>query len=300
MLHLLHDVTPTSSVTIRLPDGSRLRSTHRGYFDHPTLPPEARRVYIFANLAHALFSVSQFCRAGAIATFTKDALHITMNGDSVFNGYANGKLWFTDLEPPNLTTAEHHSPIPDHSRPELPESAMLVQPELRGTNAQRIRFYQRTLCHPARSTMYNAARYLDAFRTFPHLTPRLISQHYELDEQTASGRLDRTRKNYASTRAKPTSPLPVPADDYSPIKPEGLPHSEPTDTTTDYDFGSQKPEITASGPKPNPTRIHPAGRTTVYTQTRRMYTDLSGRLESSFYILVMYFQVINVIFGIYL
>jgi hypothetical protein len=106
MLPLLQDVQPNSSVAITLPDRSRLRSSHVGYFPHPVLPRPACRVQLFPRLAHALFSVSTFCEYGAIATFTKDQLYITLNGETVFNGYPKGRLWYTNLshpDPPDTT-----------------------------------------------------------------------------------------------------------------------------------------------------------------------------------------------------
>ena len=273
MLHLLEDIEPTSELSITLPDQSRLRSTYRGYFHHNILPRHACRVHVFPRLAHALFSVPTFCAAGAIATFTKDQVYITLKGEPVFTGYPRGRpgLWFTDIpEPPPMPLKNHvHSPSPSvHNGTEsIPPSVNLVHPELHGTNAQRIQFYQRALCFPARVTLYRAARYLNAFRTFPGLSPRLISRHFQLDETTALGRLDRTRKNYASTRPSVTF-----ANDPSP---------SPIPTTPDVPIAPRK-------------------QTPVWVKTSRLYTDLSGRLESEFYILVMYFEDLNVIYLAYL
>ena len=232
-----------------------------------------------------------FCNAGAIATFTKDRLHITLHGEQVFEGYPRGKLWYTNIDSPTSTpNADHHSPPtlssndpkPSYTNDLLPFTpyAQLVQPELRGTNAQRIRFYQRTLCYPTRSTLYNAARYLNAFRTFPFLTPRLISRHYQLDEPTALGRLDRTRKNYASTKVSET------------FKDELETNSSPAPLNTR--------DSTSIPPSHHEPRLHPSGPTTAWTKTCTLYTDLSGRLDASFYILVMYFEDLNIIYTSYL
>ena len=186
-IHLLTNIVIDNTHNIKLPDGTTLYSSHRGEIKNINLPTEARTAYVFANLTVSLLSVGTLCCTGAKATFTRDNFTIINDGEVVLAGVAQGRLWFADVNP--KTTA-------------FDNVASLIYPV--ATDAQRMRFYQRVLCWPAKSTLLTALRDFNPFGTWPGLTSKLVHKHFQLTAETAVGRLDRTRRNYASTKPKVT------------------------------------------------------------------------------------------------
>ena len=65
------DVLPTSNpITINLPDGSVIRSTHTCRINIPWLPESATRVHIVPGLAHtSLILIAVLCDAGCKVTY---------------------------------------------------------------------------------------------------------------------------------------------------------------------------------------------------------------------------------------
>ena len=184
-IHLLTNIVIDNSHNIKLPDGTSLFSSHRGELKNINLPTEARTAYVFANLTVSLLSVGTLCCTGAKATFTRDDFTISNDGVIVLHGEAQGRLWFADLQ---ATT------------PRYDNVASLIYPV--ATDAQLMRFYQRVLCWPAKSTLLTAMRDFNPFEKWPGLTSKLVNKHYQLTFETSVGRLDRTRRNYASTKPK--------------------------------------------------------------------------------------------------
>ena len=275
----LYDVTEDTTMTIRLPDGSSITSSHCGYFHLPPLPKCARLAYVFPKLVHALYSVGQFCNVGCKATFYDEGFMLTYNNVTILTGSQQNNLWTADAPalPASLTrtaltgqlveptTVSSASTTLNAERPPTSTSitevvtldgndeiydqqfhANLIYPI--ANNAQRMLFYQRILCFPAKETLYIALTKFNPFDTWPGLR-RALLKHYQLTEETAFGRLDLTRRNYKSTQ--------VP---YA--------HTEPDRRSF-----------------PNSSK-----RPLCYTATRRIFTDMSGIIDGEWYILVMFFE----------
>ena len=285
----LYDVTEDIGMKIRLPDGSTITSSHRGFFNMPPLPKSARLAYVFPKLIHALYSVGQFCSVGCKATFYDEGFMLHYNNVTILNGTQQNNLWTTDAPSLKMMTSEpaqanttalmvsrtndqDNQLAPPVATPVAAASislhalsasttsigddayevydndfrANLIYPI--ANNAQRMLFYQRVLCFPAKETLYIALTKFNPFDTWPGLKRSLL-KHYQLTEETAFGRLDLTRRNYKSTQ--------VP---YA--------HSEPDRRA--FPNTKQRPLC--------------------YTATRRIYSDMSGIIDGEWYILVMFFE----------
>ena len=68
-----HDVTKaTTPITVQLPNGERINSTHTCNLPIPELPASARIAHVMPGLAsHSLLSVVKLCNAGCDVAFTK-------------------------------------------------------------------------------------------------------------------------------------------------------------------------------------------------------------------------------------
>lgn len=292
----LYDVTEDIDMKIRLPDGSTITSSHRGFFTMPPLPKSARLAYVFPKLIHALYSVGQFCNVGCKATFYDEGFMLQYNDAIILNGTQQNNLWTTDApaltmvtsHPEQANTAalmvfrnnnqDNHPVLPARTTVTAASIALnapnasvsttttgedayevynndfkanLIYPI--ANNAQRMLFYQRVLCFPAKATLYQALTKFNPFDTWPGLKRSLL-KHYQMTEETAFGRLDLTRRNYKSTQ--------VP---YA--------HSEPDRRA--FPNTKQRPLC--------------------YTATRRLYSDMSGIIDGEWYILVMFFEDTNYI-----
>ena len=138
-------------------------------------------------------------------------------------------------------------------RNEMDHLSALVYPIT--TKAQRMLFYQRVLSHPAKSTLLKALRDFNPFETWPDLNRELVTKYFQLTEETVFGRLDRTRKNYQST------------------KPSEIIHSAPDNRA--YPNTTKNPRC--------------------WTKTHMISTDISGIIQKKYYFLILFFQDLNYI-----
>jgi hypothetical protein len=76
------------SLPVTMPNGAIIYSSHVGKLDLPTLPPAAHIAHVFPDLASDSLplSIGQLCDAGSTAFFTKDAVKIEFEGDTVLTG----------------------------------------------------------------------------------------------------------------------------------------------------------------------------------------------------------------------
>ena len=272
LLPLLTKVQPYTKFSIRLPDGSRIKSTHIGYFVIAGLPEAACMAYLFHGLTVSLLSVGQFCASGCEATFDQANFRLKYGGKVIYEGYQQRNLWLAPFpsaatpkgatQPPqnddgnfehsvDLTTNE--ALVSKSNDSAHINSLLLVYPI--ASKSQRMLFYQRVLCHPAKSTLLKAIRDFNPFKTWPELTRELVTKYYRLTEETVFGRLDRTRKNWRST------------------KPNEVIHTAPD------------MRVYPNSPK-NPRCL---------TKTHMIYTDISGIIQKKYYFLALFFEDINYI-----
>ena len=79
------DVLPTSNpISINLPDGSVIKSTHTCRINIPWLPESATRAHIVPGLAHtSLISIAVLCDAGCKVTYDDDECKVYFKGKVV-------------------------------------------------------------------------------------------------------------------------------------------------------------------------------------------------------------------------
>ena len=95
-------VTPAiNPISVTLPDGSKVKSTHQCMLDLPDLPMAARNGHIIPGLAsNSRLSVVVFCDAKFKVSFNKYGVIVKYNGKTVLRGSkcARTGLWLVPLQ----------------------------------------------------------------------------------------------------------------------------------------------------------------------------------------------------------
>ena len=98
------DVTETANgISIQLPNGQWLQSTHTAMLDLPKLPLAARHAHLFPGLTvGSLISIGVLCDHGMEARFTQGNVEIHQDGEVVLRGHRDEltRLWHIDLQNP--------------------------------------------------------------------------------------------------------------------------------------------------------------------------------------------------------
>ena len=100
----------TNPITIQLPNGDRVMSTHEAELNLPMLLPAARHVHLVPGLHEcSLLSIGQLCDAGYQVIFNRDTMSVLLHGKRVLQGARSltTKLWHVNLtcEPTQIETA---------------------------------------------------------------------------------------------------------------------------------------------------------------------------------------------------
>ena len=194
----LLDITPVANgISVSLPNGQVIRSTHTATLNLPSLPLSARAAHIFPSLTGSLLSIGMLTDAGLTAIYTADAVRIQdAVGVTVLAGKRSPstRLWMIDLPSAPIEVSQDED-LPEHA-------ATVIHHE---NDSQLVQFYHATLGSPAISTFVDATArgYLDCF---PNLTVRKIRRNKPHTVATSLGHLDQTRKNYKSTKPTVVSP----------------------------------------------------------------------------------------------
>ena len=98
-----------NGISVALPNGDIITSTHTATLNLPSLPLSARAAHVFPGLTGSLLSIGLLTDVGLTAVYTADAVTILdTNGSPVLTGQrsATTRLWMIDL--PTQQTACGH------------------------------------------------------------------------------------------------------------------------------------------------------------------------------------------------
>ena len=112
------DILPASlPLTVQIPNGERVLSTHTYNLDMPHLPQKSRQGHIMPGLAsHSLLSVTKLCNAGYKVEFTMIGCTITHRGRTIVCGKKCTRtgLWMIPIAAkanPNNGTITNQTPL---------------------------------------------------------------------------------------------------------------------------------------------------------------------------------------------
>ena len=192
------DLQPTcNAITVTLPDGTHVTSTHTARLDLPCLPLAARRVDVFPGFIGSLLSTGVLCDHGLIAIYTASHVHfLDPNGTLVLQGVRSPvtKLWLVDLASPTVPTAP--PPLFPLSPPDFVSAAVIT--EACGTQQEIVDYYIATMGSCAASTLIAALD--DKYIQLPGLTSAMIRKYPPTAIAIAKGHLDQLRQGLRTTK----------------------------------------------------------------------------------------------------
>jgi hypothetical protein len=186
----LNKVESRTPLTVRLPNGATMESSHTADLDIPELNAAASKAHVFPGMAHhSLLSVGQLCDEGYIVTFKQDTVTICNSESSkLLSGPRDvtAGLWRINLKQTNK-----HIPDPIANKVY----------ELRNTGAL-VHYLHKALFSPTKSAMLQAVKDGHLI-TWPGLTEDVINKHFKLTPSTAMGHMNQRRQNIRSTSKEP-------------------------------------------------------------------------------------------------
>jgi hypothetical protein len=103
----LNKVKSRNPLTVRLPNGATVESSHTADLDIPELNAAASKAHVFPGMAHhSLISVGQLCDEGYIVTFQRDTVTVCSSENSkLLSGPRDVTtgLWRINLKQTNKT-----------------------------------------------------------------------------------------------------------------------------------------------------------------------------------------------------
>jgi hypothetical protein len=192
----LNKVKSRTPLTVRLPNGTTMESSHTAELDIPKLNAAASKAHIFPGMAnHSLLSVGLLFDEGYIVTF-KHALVTVCNAQKsqILNGPGDldTGLWRINLKQDN-----------NH----IPEPIANNVYELSSTGAL-VHYFQKALVSPMKSALLQAVKDRHLI-TWSGLTEDAIHKHLKLTPATAMGHMNQRRQNIRSTSKTPIADAPT-------------------------------------------------------------------------------------------
>jgi hypothetical protein len=192
----LKKVKSRTPLTVRLPNGATMESSHTAELDIPELNTAASKTHVFPGMAnHSLLSVGQLCDEGYIFTFKRAAVTICNPDNSqILSGprYSNTGLWRINLK---------------HTNSYTPDTISNNVFELRYTGAL-VHYLHKTLFSPMKSAMLQVVKDGHLI-TWPGLTEDAINKHLKLTLATAMGHMNQRRQNIIPTSKEPVEKKPT-------------------------------------------------------------------------------------------
>ena len=226
----INKTTATCPLSVKLPDGAIIKSTHTCDLNLPQLPGTARTGHIIPGLAnHSLISVVTLCNAGCQVIFEKTACIVKYDGKTILCGTKCKRtgLWMLPLinNAPEYQHATTSSSLA-HNMTQLPSQYDLVTPTLQLMNsvhettnkAELAEYLHQCLFSPTPATLIKAIKN-DQLISFPGLTEELITKHLPPSTATVKGHMHSQRKNVRSTTKAPPSGDDIEAtEDMTPVQ----------------------------------------------------------------------------------
>ena len=184
---VINKTVAVHKIPVSLPDGSTIYNSHEAELNIHTLPPEARKCYIYPDLQNTLISIGVFCDAGCQVIFDRTRVRVIKNGDTILTGTRDtsvSKLWHLD-------------------EPDLGQHSANTVLGLTAKAKELVQFSHAALFSPTIKTLAQALS-KGYVAGFPGLTVKTLRRHRPSTAFTDAGHLDQQRQNLRSTRTTVT------------------------------------------------------------------------------------------------
>jgi hypothetical protein len=200
--------------SVQVANGQNIETTTRAIVPlAPELSNHAKIGHIFQGLkSGSLISIGQLCDDDCVALFTKFNVKLYKNGKVIIIGKRNATngLW-------NIPLAPKPAPSNTPNAPAAPQYQHTANGAIRdlGTKQALASFLHACAFSPIPSTFLRAIQ-RGHFKSWPGLTPSLITKHLSKSLATSKGHLRMQQKNIRSTKPL-TADLPIATSlDFSP------------------------------------------------------------------------------------
>jgi hypothetical protein len=186
----LSKVKSQNPLTVPLPNGATMESSHTATLDIPELNKAVSIVHVSPGMAnHSLLSVGKLCNEGYTVTFRNAS--VTICNSQVLQILKGARDLDTGLWRINLRK-EHQQP-----QPALANNVY----EVRNTGAL-VNYLHKAMFSPTKSAFLQAVK--DGHLvTWPGLTEEAINKHLKLTPATTMGHMNQRRQNIRSTLNTP-------------------------------------------------------------------------------------------------
>jgi hypothetical protein len=196
----LNKVKSQTPLTVRLPNGSTMESSHTAELDIPELNAAASKAHVFPGMVnHSLLSVGKLCDEGYTVTFKNASVTVCNSQKSqILSGPRDldTGLWRINLKQDN-----QHVPQPiENNVYKLCNSGALVH------------YLHKALFSPTKSALLQAVKYGHLI-TWPGLRKDTIHKHLKVTPATAMGHMNQRRQNTRSTSKTPIVDAPMAGTD---------------------------------------------------------------------------------------
>ena len=187
--HLINVNDTLDPVSVSLPDGQQIQSSHTASINWPQLPIDAVMGDIIPGFTRSLISIPRLCDTGHTAVLNSEGVTILdSSGRTAMTGGRDAKtgLFILPLSDPSIKVSH------------TANASIYAQ----SSAAKRVAFYSSVMGNPADSTM-QAAIDRGFLSSFPGLTSELFKRYKPNSVASAKGHLNRLRKGIRSTAVTP-------------------------------------------------------------------------------------------------
>ena len=200
----------TNPITITLPNGKTIQSTHTCNLDIPWLPNTVTEAHIVPGLSHSsLISTRKFCEAGCKVVFDINECRVYYKQQLVLSGGRDTKtgLWQLPVNPISKTSLQTTIANYDlHVRPQqLAHAAFNVYTLPYKQN--QLKYMHQAFFSPTIPTLLHAIAN-NQLEGIPFMKTDLVRKYLTRSPATSKGHLKRPRAGIRSTRPKKAQQVP--------------------------------------------------------------------------------------------
>ncbi len=191
----------TKPLTVNLPDGRKVKSTHGCDINIPGLPVTLTGHIIPDLKTASLISICPLCKVGCKVVFGNEKCDVVYKGRVILRGYIDPStdLWTLpitnegmrstpcQIDLPQPCPGIGHAPHPPHAIYEGASFLHSIQ-----TRANNLKFAHQSLCNPKISTLLKATR-RGFLKRYPYISVKLINKYLNPSPATAKGHMKRPR-----------------------------------------------------------------------------------------------------------
>jgi hypothetical protein len=186
----LNKIKSRNPLTVQLPNGATMESTHTASLNIPELNKAASIAHVFPGMAnHSLLSVGKLCNEGY--TFTSRNELVTICNSQELQILRGARELDTGLCRINLRK--------EHQQRQLSVSNNVY--ELHNAGAL-VNYFHKAMFSPTQSALLQAVKN-GHLVTWPGLTEKAINKNLKLTTATTIGHMDQRRQNIISTSKTP-------------------------------------------------------------------------------------------------